>query len=105
MKIISEPTLTSKSLKNTNINSDPSLVSKFSEKTNIIYSPTTSTYLANREIISSTQTSITLDNEENNLKGFLNDVSLYVYIGILVVLLISLSTFASFINIYLCRKR
>jgi hypothetical protein len=103
MKIISEPTLTSKSLENTNIISGPSLVSKFSEKTNITYSPTTSTYLANKEMISSTQISITLDNEENNLKGFLNDVSLYLCIGILVVLLISFSAFASFIHSY--RKR
>jgi len=93
--------ISSTTLKNIQIISDPTLISKSSENTNIIYSLTTnSTYLANKEIISqTTQISITLDNEENNFKGFLN-VSFYVIIGILVVLLISNSTF-----IYLYRKR
>jgi len=88
-------------LKNIQIISDPTLISKSSENTNIIYSLTTnSTNLANKEIISqTTQISITLDNEENNFKGFLN-VSFYVVLGILVVLLISNSTL-----IYLYRKR
>jgi hypothetical protein len=92
-------------LKNIKIISDPTLISKSSENTNIIYSLTTnSTYLANKEIISqTTQISISFDNEENNFKGILNDISFYVFLGILVVLLISNSTFALFI--YLYRKR
>jgi hypothetical protein len=104
-KIIFEPIQTSKSLENTNIISDPKLISKSSENANIIYeSATTSTYLANEKIISqSTQISITLDNGQNNLKGFPNDVSFYVYVGILVVLLISFSTFT--LLMYLYRKR
>jgi hypothetical protein len=103
--IISEPKITSKSLENTNIISDPTLISKSSENTNIIYeSTTTSTYLVNKEITSqSIQISITLDSGQNNLKGSPNDVSFYVYIGILIVLLISFLHFASFI--YLHRKR
>jgi hypothetical protein len=92
-------------LKNIQIISNPTLISKSSENTNIIYSLTTnSTYLANKEIISqTTQISISFDNEENNFKGILNDISFYVFLGILVVLLISNSTFALFI--YLYRKR
>jgi hypothetical protein len=89
-------------LKITQIISEPKLTSKSLENKNIIYSSTTnSTYLANKEIISqTTQISITFDNEENNFKGFLNNVSFYVILGILVVLLISNTTF-----IYLYRKR
>jgi hypothetical protein len=104
-KIISEPKITSKSLENTNIISDPILISKSSENTNIIYESTTnSTYLANKEITSqSTQISITLDSGQNNLKGSPNDVSFYVYIGILINLLISFSTFVLFMCLY--RKR
>jgi len=86
MQIISELTITSTTLKNTDIISE---------------STTTSTYLAYKEIISqTTQISISFDNEENNFKGILNDISFYVFLGILVVLLISNSTF-----IYLYRKR
>jgi hypothetical protein len=96
-----ESGISSTTLKNIKIISDPTLISKSSENTNIIYSLTTnSTYLANKEIISqTTQISISFDNEENNFKGFLN-VSFYVILEILVVLLISNSTF-----IYLYRKR
>ncbi len=92
-------------MKNTKIISEPKITSKSSENTNIIYeSTTTSTYLANKEITSqSTQISITLDSGQNNLKGSPNDVSFYVYVGILIILLISFSTFA--LHMYLYRKR
>ncbi len=65
---------------------------------------TTSTHLANKKIVYQTnRISTTLNNEENKSKGFLFDVLFYVLLGILVVILISYSTFALFI--YLHRKR